>query len=144
MIQFLKVLSIVLIKQILFITSFFLAIYISNNNNNGASFFIPIILLTLYLISHFEHLNILCEKLKLDKESYKIYGFISWILVEIILLKILFNTGIWNLLPKTNGMFSGIEYIFIPILLSAYLVILCILELIIFIINIIIDKVAKK
>lgn len=142
MIQFLKVLSIVLIKQILFITSFFLAIYISNNN--GASFFIPIILLTLYLISHFEHLNILCEKLKLDKESYKIYGFISWILVEIILLKILFNTEIWNLLPKTNGMFSGIEYIFIPILLSAYLVILCILELIIFIINIIIDKVAKK
>ena len=136
MIKFLKILSIVLIKQILFMTSFCLAVYI----NSYVSYFIPIILLILYLIIHFKHLNILCKKLKLDKKLYNIYGFISWILVEIILLSILFNTWIWELLPKTGGMFSGLEYILAPILLSTYLVIVGILKLIIFIIN----KVTKK
>ena len=57
MIQFLKILSIVLIKQILFITSFCLAVYI----NSDVSYFIPIILSILYLITHFKHLNILCK-----------------------------------------------------------------------------------
>lgn len=136
MIKFLKILSIVLIKQILFMTSFCLAVYI----NNYVSYFIPIILLILYLIIHFKHLNRLCKKLKLDKKLYNIYGFISWILVEIILLSILFDTWIWELLPKTGGMFSGLEYILAPILLSTYLVIVGILKLIIFIIN----KVTKK
>lgn len=136
MIKFLKILSIVLIKQILFMTSFCLAVYI----NSYVSYFIPIILLILYLIIHFKHLNILCKKLKLDKKLYNIYGFISWILVEIILFSILFDTWIWELLPKTGGMFSGLEYILAPILLSTYLVIVGILKLIIFIIN----KVQRK
>ena len=136
MIKFLKILSIVLIKQILFMTSFCLAVYI----NSYVSYFIPIILLILYLIIHFKYLNILCKKLKLDKKLYNIYGFISWILVEIILLSILFDTWIWELLPKTGGMFSGLEYILAPILLSTYLVIVGILKLIIFIIN----KVQRK
>lgn len=136
MIKFLKILSIVLIKQILFMTSFCLAVYI----NSYVSYFIPIILLILYLIIHFKYLNILCKKLKLDKKLYNIYGFISWILVEIILFSILFDTWIWELLPKTGGMFSGLEYILAPILLSTYLVIVGILKLIIFIIN----KVQRK
>lgn len=136
MIKFLKILSIVLIKQILFMTSFCLAVYI----NSYVSYFIPIILLILYLIIHFKYLNILCKKLKLDKKLYNIYGFISWILVEIILLSILFDTWIWELLPTTCGMFSGLEYILAPILLSTYLVIVGILKLIIFIIN----KVQRK
>lgn len=136
MIKFLKILSIVLIKQILFMTSFCLAVYI----NSYVSYFIPIILLILYLIIHFKYLNILCKKLKLDKKLYNIYGFISWILVEIILLSILFDTWIWELLPKTGGMFSGLEYILAPILLNTYLVIVGILKLIIFIIN----KVQRK
>lgn len=136
MIKFLKILSIVLIKQILFMTSFCLAVYI----NSDVSYFIPIILLILYLITHFRYLNILCKKLKLDKKLYNIYGFISWILVEVILLSILFDTWIWELLPKPGDMFSGLVYILAPILLSAYLIILGILKLIIFIIN----KVAKK
>ena len=136
MIKFLKILFIVLIKQILFMASFCLAVYI----NSDVSYFIPIILLILYLITHFKHLNILCKKLKLDKKLYDIYGFISWIIGCAILLSVLFDTWIWELLPKTGSMFSGLEYILAPILLSAYLIILGILKLIIFIIN----KVTKK
>ena len=136
MINFLIVLFVVLVKQILFMTSFCLAIYI----NSDGSDFIPIILLVLYLISHFKHTNKICDKLKLDNKLYNIYGFISWILVGVILLSILFDTWIWGLLPKTGGMFSGLEYILAPILLGIYLLVLGVIKLIVFIVK----KIRKK
>ena len=137
MISFFIVLFIVLVKQILFMTSFCLAIYI----NSDGSYFIPIILLVLYLISHFLHTNKICEKLKLDKMLYNIYGFISWIVVGGIITYILFYSAwVWEILPTTGGMFSGLEYIFAPMFLGIYIIALGILKLIVFIAK----KISKK
>ena len=88
MINFFIILFIVFIKQILFMLSFCLAVYI----NSDGSYFIPIILLILYLIFHFIYSNKIYEKLKLNKIKYNIYSFISWLLVGCILIAILFNT----------------------------------------------------
>lgn len=130
MFEFLKIMLIIFMKQILFIISFCFAVHI----NSDVSYFIPVILLILYLILYFKYSNTICEKLKLDKWLYDIYSLISWVLVGIILLNILFTPKIFDIIPKAGGMFSGLEYILIPILLGAYLALLCVIKLISFIV----------
>lgn len=130
MFEFLKIMLIIFMKQILFIISFCFAVHINSN----VAYFIPVILLILYLILYFKYSNTICEKLKLDKWLYDIYSLISWVLVGIILLNVLFTPKIFDIIPKGGGMFSGLEYILVPMLLGAYLVLLCVIKLISFIV----------
>ena len=74
MISFLTVLFIVLVKQILFMASFCLAIYI----NGDGIILIPIALLIVYLVSHFLHSKTIYEKIKLDKTLYDVYLFLGY------------------------------------------------------------------
>lgn len=136
MINFLIVLFIVFVKQLVFLVTFGLSVSI----NGDSMILIPIALLIVYLISHFLHSKTIYEKLKLDKTLYDVYGFISWLLIGILITSLMFTSWFWEIIPRTNGMFSGLEYLLVPVFLGLYLIALGILKSIVFIIK----KLSKK
>ena len=132
MINFLKTFLIVLVKQVLFLTVFGISVKI----NADGVILIPIALLILYIISHFLHSKKICNWLNLDGNLFNVYSCISWIIVgSYITYLIITESWIWNLLPTTGGMFSGLEYILVPIFLGAYLIVLGIIKFILFVIT---------
>lgn len=132
MINFLIVLFVVFVKQLVFLSTFGLSVSI----NGDGIILIPIALLIIYLVSHFLHSKTIYEKIKLDKTLYDVYGFISWLLVGGLITFLIFtDSWLWEILPTTGGMFSGLEYILVPIFLGLYLIALGILKLIVFIVK---------
>ena len=137
MINFFIVLFVVFLKQLVFLATFGLSVSI----NADGIILIPITLLIVYLVSHFLHSKAIYEKIKLDKTLYDVYGFISWLLVGGLITFLIFtNSWLWKILPTTGGMFSGLEYILVPIFLGLYLIALGILKVIVFIVK----KISKK
>ena len=117
---FLKTFLLVFIKQVLFLVVFGFSVSV----NSEAIFFIPTALLIIYLIIYFKYSNKVYTNLKLDKNSFSLYYFISWIIIGILITYLIFTgSWIWNILPTSTGMFSGLEYILVPILLIIYLIV---------------------
>lgn len=141
--KFLKVLLIKTIKQLFLILSFCLAIYIGYS----IAYYLPIIVLILYLILYLIFTiifsNKISNKIKLDNKLYNIYSFICWIISGFISYSLLFFEPVWNILPKSGSLFSGLEYILLPYLSIIYLIVISILKLIIFLIQFLIKKLKK-
>ena len=130
--KFLIISSIVFIKQFIFLISFCISIYYYDSIIS----YLPYLVLFLYLMLHFKYSKKIYNKINLKENLFCVYSFITWILNgALITYLVLANTYIYKLLPKVPGMFSGLEYILVPILLSVYLIILCILKLVMFIMN---------
>lgn len=128
MIDFLKIFLIVFIKQVLFLAFFGFAVSI---NSDGIIIF-PVMLLVLYLLFYFKCSKRVYEIIKLDKKLFNLYYFISWLIIGCLITYLIFtDSWLWHILPTTTGMFSGLEYILVPILLVIYLVVLVILKFII-------------
>ena len=120
MIGFLKTFLFVFIKQVLFLVAFGFSVSV----NSDGIIFIPTVLLIIYLILYFKYSNKVYNQLKLDKNSFNLYYFISWIIIGILITYLIFTESwIWNILPTSTGMFSGLEYILVPILLIIYLIV---------------------
>lgn len=131
--MFFKILGIVFTKQILFLISF---IFIAESNGDfSVKLFIPTGILILYLIAHFTEKNTICENLMIDKTLYNVYGFILWIIVGILLTITSFLLVEIGVLGTGYGFLVGLEYILVPVFLAGYLIVLCILKVIVFIIN---------
>ena len=129
MIIFFKIFLMVFIKQVIFLVTFGFSISI----NSDGIFFVPVVLLVLYLIFYFKYLKKIYNHIKLDKNLFSLYYFISWLIIGGLISYLIFtDSWLWNILPKTTGMFSGLEYILVPILLVVYLVVLVTLKLIIY------------
>lgn len=137
--KFLKVLLIKTIKQLFLILSFCLSIYI----RYSIAYYLPIIVLILYLIFTIIFSNKISNKIKLDNKLYNIYSFICWIISGFISYSLLFFEPVWNILPKSGDLFSGLEYILLPYLSIIYLIVISILKLIIFLIQFLIKKLKK-
>lgn len=117
---------IVFIKQVLFLVTFGFAVSI----NSDGIIFVPVTLLIIYLVFYFKCFKNLYIQMSLDKKLFNLYYFISWIIIGLLLTYlILTESWLWNMLPTTKGMFSGLEYILIPILLIIYLVVWVILKI---------------
>lgn len=137
MIGFLKTFLFVFIKQVLFLVAFGFSVSV----NGDGIIFVPTALLIIYLIFCFKYSKKVYNRLKLDKNSFDLYYSISWIIIGILITYlILTESWIWNILPTTGGMFSGLEYILVPILLIGYLLTVIILKIGIYLI----DKVKKN
>lgn len=136
MINFLIVLFIVFIKQVLFMAAFCLGVYY------GDWYFIIITaLLIIYLIFHFIYTKKICNKLNLSKILYNIYGCICWLLGCEIITSIIYSDWFWKFAPiAKNNPLSAALYIFAPLFLIIYIIILGVLELIVFITK----KLSKK
>lgn len=135
--KFLIISSIIFIKQFIFLISFCISIYYYDSIIS----YLPYLVLFLYLMLHFKYSKKTYTKINLKENLFYIYSFITWILNgALITYLVLANTYIYKLLPKILGMFSGLEYILVPILLGIYLIILCILKLVMFIIKLIKTK----
>lgn len=127
-IKFLKVFLIVFIKLIIFLTMFCFSVAI----NVDAIFVIPVILLLLYLILYFIYYKKIAKLLNVNFKVFNIFYFISWLIIEgLITYLLLTDSFLWKILPTGNVIFSGIEYILVPILLSLYFLIALILKIII-------------
>lgn len=127
-IKFLKVFLIVFIKLIIFLTMFCFSVAI----NADAIFVIPVILLLLYLILYFIYYKKIAKLLNVNFKVFNIFYFISWLIIEgLITYLLLTDSFLWKILPAGNVIFSGIEYILVPILLSLYFLIALILKIII-------------
>lgn len=138
--KFLIISSIVFIKQFIFLISFCTSIYYHDYDSIIISC-LPCLVLFLYLVLHFKYSKRIYNKINLTEKLFYVYSFITWILNgALITYLILVNTYIYELLPKAPVFLSGVEYIFVPILLSGYLIILCILKLLMFIIELIKTK----
>jgi len=123
---FLKTFLIVFIKQLIFLITFGFVISV----NSDGIIFVPITLLIIYLIFYFKYSNKVYNQLKLDKNSFNLYYSISWIIIGILIsYLILAESWLWNILPRTTGMFSGLEYILVPILLIIYFIIWWIIKI---------------
>jgi len=126
MIGFLKTFLFVFIKQVLFLVAFGFSVSV----NSDGIIFVPITLLIIYLIFYFKYSNKVYNQLKLDKNSFNLYYSISWIIIGILIsYLILAESWLWNILPRTTGMFSGLEYILVPILLIIYFIIWWIIKI---------------
>lgn len=120
MIGFLKTFLFVFIKQVLFLVAFGFSVSV----NSDGIIFVPTALLIIYLIFYFKCSNKVYNQMKLDKYSFNLYYFISWIIIGVLITYlILTESWLWNILPTTTGMFSGLEYILVPILLIIYLIV---------------------
>lgn len=132
MIEFLITFFIVFIKQIIFLFTFGIAISI----NSDGIIFMPIILLTFYLILYFKYSKKFYTQINLNKKLFDLYYFISWIIFCFLISYLIFTESwLWDILPKTVGMFSGIEYILVPLLLIVYLLFLWIIKIVIYILS---------
>ena len=130
--NFFIIFLIVLFKQLIFLGFFGLSVSI----NGDYVIILPILILIIYIIIHFIYSKKIYKTINLDKHLFYVYALISWISVGILITYLLFTKSwIWNLLPTTTGMFSGLEYILVPIFLILYLIILGIMKLIILIIS---------
>lgn len=120
MIRFLKTFLLVFIKQVIFLIVFGCAVSI----NGDGIFFIPTTLLIIYLVFYFSYHKKIYTKMKSGKSLLNLYYFVSWIIMSIfITYLILTESWLWNILPATGGLFSGLEYILVPILLVTYLIV---------------------
>ena len=129
MIKFLIVFLMSFIKQLLFLVTFSFAVSV----NSDGIFLVPIILLIIYLIFYFKYFKYVYTKMKLNRKVFNLYYFISWIIIGfLITYLILTESWLWNILPKNAGMFSGLEYILVPILLIIYLVVWVIIKIFIY------------
>ena len=126
MIGFLKMFLFVFIKQVLFLVAFGFSVSV----NSEAIIFVPTTLLIICLIIYFKYSNKVYTHLKIDKNSFSLYYFISWIIIGILITYLIFTESwIWNILPTSTGMFSGLEYILVPILLIIYLIVWVIIKI---------------
>jgi len=133
---FLKTFLIVFIKQLIFLITFGFVISV----NSDGIIYVPLILLIIYLIVYFKYYKKIYIQMKLSKNLFNVYYFISWIIIGFLFTYlILTESWLWNILPKTIGMFSGLEYILFPILLTIYLIVWCIIK-----IGIYVFKILKK
>jgi len=118
----------VFIKLIIFLTMFCFSVAI----NADAIFVIPVILLLLYLILYFIYYKKIAKLLNVNFKVFNTFYFISWLIIEgLITYLLLTDSFLWKILPTGNVIFSGIEYILVPILLSLYFLIALILKIII-------------
>lgn len=130
--KFLKIFSLVFVKQIFFFLLFCLAVYI----NSDFSMFLPLSSLLIYLILYFIYFKKIYIKLKLTNIKFSLFYFVSWLLSGILIFSLIFYCNwFWTLLPKAPGWFSGLEYILVPIFLALYLVVWSIINLGLFIYN---------
>ena len=130
MIKFFKILFLVFIKQVIFFITFCSLV----NLHNDITTFIPSILLIIYMILHFWYSKKIYQKLQISKSLYNIYSYISWILVGGLITFMIDVDWFWALLPKSGGLFSGLEYAYVPLALGAYLITIILLEFIVLII----------
>ena len=129
---FLKVLSTVLIKQIIFLIVFALSVQI----NADGGFIMVFILLVAYLLIHLIYDEKISKFFKTSNRKFNIYFIISWLFIGTIFTYLFLNdTWLWGILPKSNRMFSGLEYLLVPILLVGYIVLLIIIKVILYVVK---------
>jgi len=97
-------------------------------------FVISVIVFLLYSIFHFIYSSWICNNYEFKKSLFSVYYFLCWVLI-LGLFFIFLNTDFFYLLPGTSGMFGGIRYVYMLILMVLYLIILYLLKLIVFIIS---------
>ena len=141
MISFLIIFIIVFAKQLLLLATF--ALCIKFDSYSDMAQYIPIVLLIGYLLFYFLCSKTIAKKLMIEKFFYDLYSFLSWIISGLLISGLLIYglttldfAYIYDFLPTSGGMFSGLEYIMIPIFLGTYIVVLGIIKLIIYIFKI--------
>ena len=130
-VNFLVVFLIAFIKQLVV----YIAFAICNIYDNYSVIIIPTIILIGYLVFYFSNTDKICKLLKINKNRYDIYGFISWVVAAILQEFLLNIDSIWKIVPKSGGFMPGIEYILVPFYFTVYLLVLGIIKVIIYIIK---------